>query len=231
MRGRPAKLDHVRDHFLSQVASARNLVGAISAVPKKINPNVKTPGIHPKYEQMIVELAFLGLVSSWEELLERTLVRYVAGAKTKSGYGPTPKYGTAKNVSQAYEIVTRDSKYDPATKYLKGNDAKWFWTQADFFFSVHTFGCLKSQNSLLLHANAIRNRVAHDSEKCKADFKATAIDFLHPPSNKLSQSYSPGRLLMEVATRHFSPQTIAKGQTHFAAYADLLEMLAKKIVP
>lgn len=231
MAGRPAKLDHVRKSFIAAVTSSRNLVSAIVAIPKKVNPTVKTPGIHPKYERMVVELAFLGMIASWEEFLERTLVRYLAGTATNSGYSPTPKYGTAKNIAQAYEIISRDSKYDPAKNYLKGNDTKWYRTQSDFFFSTHPFGCLENQNVLLTHANAIRNRVAHDSEKCKTDFKDTAIAFLHPAGNKLTQSFAPGNLLMTPVTRHFSAATIAKGSTHFIAYADLLEMLAKKIVP
>ena len=231
MAGRPAKLEQVKKKFLDEVVSARNLTDAIYALPKKINPKVVTVGIHPKHETKIVELAFIGLIAAWEEFLERTLVRYVAGAMTESGYAPIPKFGLAINIGHAYQILTQDSKYDPQKQYLKGNDAKWVWSSADFFFSTHTYSCLSSKNNLLLHATAIRNRIAHDSEKCKSDFKSTAIDFLHPTGGKLKQSYGPGNLLMAKVARHFSQSAIDRGLTHFRAYTDLFESLAKTIVP
>ena len=90
MAGRPPKVDHVRNGLLSEANSARNLVARVLALPR----GVREGELHPKHARQIVELAFMGVVSAWDEFLERTLVRYVAGAVTDSGYAPTAYSGS-----------------------------------------------------------------------------------------------------------------------------------------
>ncbi|MDL5034569.1 hypothetical protein QRD43_21875 [Pelomonas sp. APW6] len=205
-------------------------MAAISALPQQVHPNAPA-GLHPKYVRQVVELAFMGLVAAWEEFLEQALVRYVAGAKAKNGYKPTPRYGLAKDISHAYELLSRDPSYDPLKHYLKVTDTKWVRTNADFFFSSHTFSALQQKADLLSHASSIRNRVAHSSEKCRADFKATALHFLQPANGKLTQGYAPGDFLLAGVQRHFGQPVVQAGHTHFEAYAKLYEELAGKIVP
>jgi hypothetical protein len=173
----------------------------------------------------------MGVVSTWEEFLERTLTRYVAGAIADSGYRPTHKYGTADNISHAYEILSQDANYDPQKNYLKVSDPRWVWRMADFFFSSHPYGCLSQMADLLKAANSIRNRVAHDSEKCRVDFKATAVWFTQPAHNILKQGYGPGALLETAVQRHFGQQATQVGRNHFQAYMQLYEGLAMSIVP
>jgi hypothetical protein len=228
--GRAPKVDHVRDAFIGEVDAAIALVAAIQAVPSKVRPSNK-PGLHPKHAGQVVGLAFMGLVASWEEFIERTLVRYLAGAKTDSGYLPKPKGGTADDISHAYELLSLDPDYNPSRDYLKVTNTRWVTRTADFYFATHPYGCLTNQSDLLRHASSIRNRVAHDSDKCKADFKTTAIAFLHPPNDHLSQGYGPGALLTSAVQRHFGQPVIQAQKSHFAAYADLYKGLARKIVP
>lgn len=173
----------------------------------------------------------MGVVAAWEEFLEDSLVRYVAGAKAKAGYKPAPKYGLASSIPHAYELLSRDPSYDPEKHYLKVSDPKWVKTSADFFFKNHPFTYVHAKSDLLLHANSIRNRVAHDSTKCRADFKATAVHFLHPPNGKLTQGFSAGALLSAPVKRHFPQPAIQAKLTHFEAYAQLYEDLAAMVVP
>ena len=119
----------------------------------------------------------MGMIAAWEEFLDRSLVRYVAGATTNCGNSPTAKFGLANNIAHAYELLSQDNKYDPQKNYLNVTDPKWVWTTADFFFKKHPYSCLQSKADLLRHGSSIRNRVAHSSEKCRADFKNTAIIF------------------------------------------------------
>jgi len=230
MAGRPPKVDHVRDSFLREISSARTLTSAILALPQKVNPAVDI-GVHPKHTRQVVELAFMGIVAAWEEFLERSLVRYLAGARTDSGYRPTHKFGQAKNINHAYEVLSQDPAYDPQKRYLKVTEPKWVWKSADFFFRKHPYSCVRDKADLLKHASSIRNRVAHSSEKCRADFKATAVYFLQPPNATLTQGYGPGNLLLEPVRRHFGQKAVQRGDNHFHAYADLYEWLAKQIVP
>lgn len=230
MAGRPPEVEHVKRTFLAEISSARNLVDAIRGIPPKVRPS-NVVGLHPKHAQQVVELAFMGVVAAWEEFLERSLVRYVAGAQTANGYAPTPKYGMANSMQHAYELLSQDSNYDASRNYLKVSDPRWVRSSADFFFSAHPYGCLQSKNDLLKHASSIRNRVAHSSEKCRTDFKATAIYFLQPANNALAQGFGPGRLLLEPVQRHFGQQAIQAGRHHMATYLRMYEALANDIVP
>lgn len=230
MPGRPPKVTHVRDAFLAEIATARGLVSAVGSLPRKVHPNAPN-GIHPKHVRQVTGLAFMGVIAAWEEFIEHTLVRYLAGAATDTGYRTTPKYGRAQGISHAYELLSQDSSYDPLKHYLKVSDARWVWRTADFFFSQHHYGLLSGKSDLLSDANKIRNRVAHDSDKCKADFKTTAVRFLQPQNGNLTRGYSPGELLLAAATRNFGAPINGAGVSHFEAYMRTFESLAKGVVP
>ena len=229
MAGRPPKLDHTREEFLREIDSAKTLVATVNGLPRKIKPSNHV-GIHPKYVLQVVELAFMGVVSAWEEFLERTLTRYVARAVTNSGYSPSHKFGSANSITHAYELLSQIVDYDPQRNYLKVNDPGWVRRTADFFFCQHPYGCLSNKEDLLKAANSIRNRVAHNSEKCRADFNERAVWFIQPQNDTLKQGFGPGMLLTEEVKRHFGYQ-MNQGQSHFDAYMLLYQDLAVKIVP
>ena len=113
----PPKVDYVRDSFLAEIASATNLVTAIQALPSKVGATVQV-GIHPKHAHKVVELAFMGIIAAWDEFLERSLVRYVAGATTDSGYSPSHKHGRANNLTHAYRILSQNmNTIEPFAKF------------------------------------------------------------------------------------------------------------------
>jgi hypothetical protein len=150
---------------------------------------------------------------------------------TATGYAPTPKYGVANGITHAYQILSQNAAYDPAVHFLKVTDPKWVWTTADFYFSSHPFGWLRTNAALLKHAASIRNRVAHDSEKCKASFRETALLFLNPANGKLTKGFSAGTLLLKPVTHQFPQAMVHQGPSHFDAYADLFDQAATAIVP
>lgn len=230
MAGRPPEVDHVKKTFFKEIKAAEDLVAKILQFKGGINP-VGTIGLHPKHVRQVVELAFMGVVASWEEFLEMSLVRYVAGAKTGTGYRPTPKFGRATSIEHAYQVLSNNPKFSPRKDYLKVTDPNWVTNQADFLFSAHGFGDVKIKGALLGHASSIRNRVAHSSEKCRADFKVTAIHFLMPATGSLKQGYGPGDLLVAPVSRHFGQPAIQSQSTHFSAFAELYKSLADTIIP
>jgi hypothetical protein len=79
LRGQPANLAAHRATLISAVKSAQGLVAASGALSTP-NPHVKRR-LHPKHFRRIVELAFMSMVSSWEDFVEAVFVRYLAGAK------------------------------------------------------------------------------------------------------------------------------------------------------
>lgn len=80
MSGRPPAVDHLLDRFIAASRSARDLVQKVSTL-SSLNPNTSQQRLHPEQARRVVELAFLGLVSWWDEFLEQTFARYLAGAK------------------------------------------------------------------------------------------------------------------------------------------------------
>lgn len=110
-------------------------------------------------------------------------------------------------------------------------EPKWVRSNADYFFQKHCFGALTTNTVLIEHATAIRNRIAHSSEKCRTDFKSSAIAFLQPANGKLVKGYMVGNLLLATATRLFPPPLLQAQLTHFDAYARLFEEMAITIVP
>jgi hypothetical protein len=230
MAGRPPEVDHVKKTFFDEVQAAEDLVTKILQFKGGINP-AGVAGIHPKHVRQVVELAFMGVVASWEEFLEMALVRYVAGAKTGTGYRPIPKFGRATSIAHAYQVLSNNPKFNPAKDYLKVSDPNWVTSQADFLFSTHGFGDVKDKAALLGHASSIRNRVAHSSQKCRADFKATAIHFLMPQTGSLKQGYGAGDLLVAPVQRHFGQSVVQSASSHFTAFTKLYKSLANKIVP
>jgi len=77
----------------------------------------------------------------------------------------------------------------------------------------------------------IRNRVAHNSQKCREDFKKVAKVLLALQSTaKLTQGYSVGDLLKTKPIAMFSNKIKAKYPTYFEAYCGLFTYLAHYIV-
>lgn len=221
--GRRPEVDHVKRSFLKELDSAERLFTAVTTAGV---------GLHQKHVRNVVSLAFMGMVAAWEEFVERTLVRYVAGAQTKAGYAPALKVGRANDLDHAYCVLSGDMKYVRQSNYLRVSDGVDVAKRADFFFKApHGYAALRSSALLLRHAGAIRNRVAHSSEKCRTDFKQTVVFFLAPSSGKLTQGYGPGDLLLAPAVRHFGPNVKAGSLPHFRAYVRLYRDLAGGIVP
>lgn len=80
-------------------------------------------------------------------------------------------------------------------------------------------------------ATKIRNRVAHSSAKCKADFKVVALRLLMlQAGGKLKQSYTAGNLLLAPTTSVFGSLHNA-GVTIFEAFIRMYEDLANAVVP
>lgn len=229
-RGRPPKVEHVRDDFLEDLNSAKDLVKAVLQF-EGIHPRTRKATLHSKHVRKVVELAFMGVMSSWEEFLERCFVRYMAGAST-ANYTPSLKVGRSDNIEHSYQLLSEQGNYDPSKDYLKISDPKWVLMKAKFYFDGgRPFDILDNSSNKIKDANKIRNRVAHSSTKCKADFKEVAIKFLDINNGKLSQGFSAGNLLLSKADRHFGQSAKNRGITFFDAYIEFFEDAARQLVP
>lgn len=233
MAGRPSKVDHILATFLRESESARDLVIAVTQV-SAIHPNTQGPRLHPEQARRVVELAFLGLVSSWEEFLEQSFVRYLAGAESENGYKAPLRLGKSSNIAHSYHLVSGDPSFDPSRSYSKFGDPKWVVEISKNYFNLGApySPLLHANIDIIQHAVKIRNRVAHNSTKCKEDFKKSAkIHLGLAPNQTLRQGYTAGDLLLTKADRLFGQKAKDKNWTYFYAYAVKLRSMARAICP
>jgi len=226
---RPPKVDHLREKLMKAIVSAEKLYDAVHQV-SGINPAIARPTLHAQHVRRVVELAFMGVVESWEEFLELTLVRYVAGARCRNGYAPSLRLDKADSLAHAYKLVTGNPQFDPARGFIARRSAQSTMDIARVFFrGGHPYvSALDSMKDRLKDANWLRNRVAHSSEKCRTDFQKAARRLRN--RSGLRQGYGVGHLLEENPVAHFGPGTQAS-LTIFHAYMAMYRRLATQIVP
>lgn len=223
-------IDHVLISFRREVNAAQALEAAISQIPTAVNPQTTQPSLHPKQRLQVVELAFIGVVGAWEEFLERTLVRYLAGASSASGSSTSPKYGSANSILHAYQVLSQRANYDPSRHFLKANDPDWILSTADFHFHSHPYSVIQPHLELLKQGVKIRNRIAHASQKCRTEFKSTALTMLGSRGVKLRQGYSPGDLLLTpLAGGQIGVFNAGKASNHFEGFLALYLNLANQV--
>lgn len=233
MPGRAPKVGHVRDSFLAASVSAKDLVVAVSQLAA-IHPNTQGPRLHPEHKRRVVELAFLGMISAWEEFLEQSFVRYLAGAKADDDSAPALRVGKAASIEHAYHLISGDPEYDPTRNYSKFSDPKWVIAISKNYMELGAPYATKLHANLqvLQEAVRLRNRVAHNSGKSREDFKRSARTHLGLPEGAgLTQGYGVGDLLVSPAIRLFGQQATQSGWTYFQAYYARLRRLAKDIAP
>lgn len=206
------------------------LLGEAVAEAYKASPRAATRSIHSR----LVELAFLGLVSAWEEFLEQSFVRYLAGAKADDASSPTLRLGKATDISHSYHLISGDPSYDPAKNYSKFGDPKWVIAIAKNYMALGAPYATKLHPNVQVLQSAVklRNRVAHNSEKSREDFKKTAREHLGLAEGAaLTQGYSVGDLLLAPAERLFGAQARDRDWTFFTAYNARMRKLAREIAP
>lgn len=224
---------HLRDKFLAETVSARDLAIAVRQLAA-VRSKPGEPSLHPEQARRIVELAFLSLVSAWDEFLEQTFVRYLAGAKSDSGYHPTLRLGKANSIAHSYHVVSGDPSFDPTRNYAKFSDPKWVISIAKVYFDHGSpYSPLMQANlEILQHAAKLRNRVAHNSTKSREEFKKSAKVHLGLAAEQpLRQGYSVGDLLLEPPTHLFGQEAKDRHHAYFIAYALRLRQMARQMCP
>jgi len=228
MASKPA-LKSIRKSFDTRVARALELFRTASPIATTGSTGT---GLDPSQARQVIGLAFLQMAQSTEELIESTFVRYVAGAVAPSGAHPALRLGAASDIAHAYALIAGDPKHDPSSDYLSWT--KWKGTSAlavVFFVGGNPFASLDpTDQQHFANGLIIRNRVAHDSEKCKADFKALSLTHLGKPSNgTLFQGFNVGHLLTTVSNRGFGKT--APMQAFFEHYHDAYVRIGQHICP
>ncbi len=228
MAGRPPEVNAAKTAFDEVIAQANRLYGVIKPFCSNSVRSLPRNEIHPKQANRFLGLAFLSVLSGWEEFVEVSFIRYLAGSKTRSGYAPKLRIGGCESLGHAYDIFSGQLNFDPTRRYLNWSTFQMVIDKAGLFFeNAEPFSLVTSQEiNKINDANIVRNRVAHGSQKCKADFKKAALRILNRPS--LHQGFDVGMLLLSSPATQF-PST---GKVDlFEAYIEFFENLRNRLVP
>src|ERR1035437_7655315 len=105
-RGRAVSVVTVKKEFAFTRLSSLNLFHSMLPFTSIRGP------IHPKNANRVVGLAFLVLVSGWEDFVEGVFLRYMAGATFPRGTAPALRLGPCYNLQHAYEVFTGQPSFD-----------------------------------------------------------------------------------------------------------------------
>jgi hypothetical protein len=188
--------------------------------------------LFPAQARRVIALSFMTAVGAWEEFVQACFIRYMAGAQAPSGYAPHSRIGRCETLAHAGQVLTRKSKFDFERSFLSWVAWSEVVDRAKIYFgSGRPFSDVDIPSQQRLQdAFTIRNRVAHSSDKCRADFVAVAKRHLRlTPQQKLKQGYDVGRLLIAAPVIYFQPDPDIT--TYFTAYFALFRRLADVLAP
>jgi hypothetical protein len=154
---------------------------------------------HPRVAYKVVGLAFLSIVAAWEEYLENSFLRYMAGAKSESSYSPKLRIGKCKNTTHSIQALTGAINSNEATKIMRWSDYSWALTKAEIYFNkAEPYSKIPSlYQERIRDAQIIRNRIAHSSLKARNQFKKMAnINIGNQVDSPMAFGFSPGKYLI-----------------------------------
>lgn len=178
---------------------------------------------HPTVAAKVIGLAFLSMAAAWEEFIEESFVRYLAGAASPSGYMPSLRLSQCASIDRGKQVITGSLRAEQGYRSLRWNDYRWVLATAQVFFrDAEPFSLVPEDFRMRLsEAQVLRNRVAHNSTQARRKFKTLANSYLKQQANAaLPRGFSPGELLTMENPGVFNAEWVE--QQHFT-WGDLFE--------
>ncbi len=225
------KLQTAKDDFIDVLDSSDGLLAAVRPFLEGSYQQAAGEAIQRKQAERILALAFMASVAAWEEFVLGAFIRYMVGVAAPSGYKPTLRLGACGTLNHALEVVSGKADFNIEKRYISWKGWDDVLSSAKVYFRQGApFDRLTAADiDHLKDATSIRNRVAHKSPKCIAQFVATAKKHMGvAAANPLPQGTDPGRLLASQVTHLF---TDVPNQTYYEAYSAWLRRLANLLVP
>lgn len=198
--------------------------------------------VHQEQGRLIVELAFLSIVASWEEFMIDSMRRYLCGGASANGYKPALRFRDPdlavepfKKLDDAFIAMyiqqtpqRRPTDLPNASDIYIKTDINNIKKLAKYFFEKggpyrQLYGD-KTKTQKLFDASVMRNRIAHNSSYCISEFKRFAKSHL----GRTYSGLSVGDVLLSEPQPTF-PRTSEK--TLFSAYTEFYRSLAETLVP
>lgn len=194
---------------------------------------------HPRVAAKVVGLAFLNAVTAWEQFLEDVFLRYLSGAASPSGYQPALRLGPCHGTAHASQVLEMAGAREGSLRTGRWSDYGWVVATSHVFFGRGEPFTLISPRwrERLSDATALRNRVAHSSDRARRRFKPVAAKFLGLATTApLPRGMSPGRLLVEGDPRRAFDATWLNKCEHtwgdlFEAYISMYSETSSQLVP
>lgn len=202
-------LKSISKSFHQSLDSAVNLYAAVHVFCAWTYEGVNENALHPAQARRVVALSFLAAVASWEEFVEASFVRYLAGATSGSGKRPHLRFGPAASIDDAYAVISGKPGFDPDRSFLSWSVEDTLRRSSLFFGAGDPFKrVLLPAKEALEDAVVIRNRVAHASQKSRSAFGRIARKLR---GSNLRQGFSVGDLLLENKTPKGVPLPAGSG--------------------
>jgi hypothetical protein len=189
----------VRKEFENAISTALRIYGPVRHDCVWNYESINESTFHPRVAFKVVGLAFLSIVAAWEEYIENSFLRYMAGAKSESSYSPKLRIGKCKSTTHAIQVLTGVVNSNDATRFLRWNDYDWVSARASIFFQKgEPYSRISTGfQQRLKDAQIIRNRVAHSSSKARHQFRRmTNLNIGEPANSPMDYGFSPGKYLV-----------------------------------
>lgn len=226
------QVERIRDIFVLDIRSAKSYTDIVSDALKLL----KREGTNRQYieqRNLSYELAFLKIVARWQAFIEDTMVLYLRGITTSEGYGAKAKSVYARDAKEAYQMLSGNKNFSHDKNYLQLSNVDSICNTANKVFTFHSYKKIKSYSNYLEYASFIRNRIAHDSQKCKKNFNI-ASDFFQKNKElrkKQKKGHTPGELLTFEMSHDIDSKYFRKGEKIFDIYCNFFHDLSNMIVP
>ena len=172
----------------------------------------------------VVSLAFLQMVTAWEDFVECVFLRYMLGAESPSGYKPRLLQAKPKNLDAAFELLCEGKKLE----FLNWSNSRKIRERAKLYFEKgEPFQVIQGDH--FKDMITIRNRIAHCSDASKEDFIELARLYRSGRSTTtLKGGFRVDHLLVECPTRRWPDKS---RQPLFMRYLKILREAGHIIAP
>jgi hypothetical protein len=193
---------------------------------------------HPNVAAKVVGLAFLSAVAAWEDFVEEIYLGYLSGYPAPNGYSPKLRTGTAKNKAHAQLLAAGESNEREAERKLRWSNFKWVSSLSQVHFVRDNVFTQVSETDVawLELAQTVRNRIAHNSEKAKQQYKAALNRLMGENKDMaLPRGFAPGKFLIYTTDADFQLSPLLADDHHwpdvFEGYISLWQRLAIQLCP
>jgi hypothetical protein len=229
---------NAKSRFLASLDTARRIYAPAREMCRYTYESFGETDYQPNVAAKVVGLAFLSAVAAWEDFIEDIYLGYLCGYPAPNGYKPNLRAGPAQSKPHALTLAAGESNERDAERKLRWSSFKWVQSLATVHFApANVFARVSDADVAWLDlAQIVRNRVAHNSEKAKHQYKVALNRLMgDKPTSPLPPGFSPGKFLIYRTNADKQLHPLMQDDHHwpdvFEGYLSLWERLANELCP